>query len=256
MAIEAERDTTLREMRRPVISFNDEITSQRFLNCDGIKTGSLQEFLVTIGLPMYINHILYYSISTNTTNNTTTNHNNSSITNNNNNNNNNSNSSSSSACGGAVNKTNKSSNNNNNPNAGNSRYGNKCIPMTPADLLRMSNSQLQEKFNFLPIHIQWLRQEASVIPWILLDQTHTTKSTTNNNYNNSNNNMYSLPRLSNNNNTSNSTSNNNNMNSSNARSSSQLRRTQNQHYPAAQSQHTEQQKSDNLMNLEHITDKV
>ncbi|CAH8862578.1 unnamed protein product [Trichobilharzia szidati] len=252
MAIEAERDTTLREMRRPVISFNDEITSQRFLNCDGIKTGSLQEFLVTIGLPMYINHILYYSISTNTTTNTTNNHNNSSITNNNNNNNNNSNSSSSSACGVAVNKTNKS-NNNNNPNASNSRYGNKCIPMTPADLLRMSNSQLQEKFNFLPIHIQWLRQEASVIPWILLDQTHTTKSTNNNNNNNNNsNNMYSLPRLSNNNTNYNS---NNNMNTSNGRSSSQLRKTQNQHYQQ-QSQHTEQQRSDNLMNLEHITDKV
>ncbi|VDP70978.1 unnamed protein product [Schistosoma mattheei] len=66
MALEAERDTNLREIRRPVISFNEEIRSQRFLNCDGIKTGSLQEFLITIGLPMYINHILHYnSITTN-----------------------------------------------------------------------------------------------------------------------------------------------------------------------------------------------
>ncbi|CAH8609059.1 unnamed protein product [Schistosoma haematobium] len=146
MALEAERDTNLREIRRPVISFNEEIRSQRFLNCDGIKTGSLQEFLITIGLPMYINHILHYnSITTN-------------INNNNNNNNN-----------------------------------HRCLLMTPADLLNMSNCQLQEKFNFLPIHIQWLRQEASVIPWILLNQTNSTKYST---MNYTTNNIYSLPRTS------------------------------------------------------------
>ncbi|CAH8591909.1 unnamed protein product [Schistosoma curassoni] len=146
MALEAERDTNLREIRRPVISFNEEIRSQRFLNCDGIKTGSLQEFLITIGLPMYIDHILHYnSITTNS------------------------------------NTTNNSNNNH------------RCLLMTPADLLNMSNGQLQEKFNFLPIHIQWLRQEASVIPWILLNQTNSTKYST---MNYTTNNIYSLPRTS------------------------------------------------------------
>uniref|UniRef100_A0A5K4FBC1 SAM domain-containing protein n=1 Tax=Schistosoma mansoni TaxID=6183 RepID=A0A5K4FBC1_SCHMA len=251
MALEAERDTNLREIRRPVISFNEEIRSQRFLNCDGIKTGSLQEFLITIGLPMYINHILHYnSINTNSmitnSNSTTTNNNNSSSTN----------------------STNK--------------HNHKCLLMTPADLLNMSNGQLQEKFNFLPIHIQWLRQEASVIPWILLGQTNSTKYSTMNNCIANNNNIYSLPRHS-------------IMNNCCRRSSSQLRKLQQypqqqqqqqqqpppppappsqqqqqqkrstastqpfnnhcQHYPL-QDYHEGHEQSDHFINLEHLVDKV
>ncbi|CAH8531424.1 unnamed protein product [Schistosoma turkestanicum] len=163
MALEAERDTNLREIKRPVISFNEEIRSQRFLNCDSIKTGNLQEFLITIGLPMYINHILHY----NTTNN----------------------------------KSNNSSQS--------------LLMMTPADLLNMSNGELQEKLHFLPIHIQWLRQEAAVIPWILLlGHMNCTKSSQINNC--ATNHLYSLPRTVYNNNDSN--------NNYCRRSSSQLRR--------------------------------
>ncbi|KAH8858551.1 SAM and SH3 domain-containing protein [Schistosoma japonicum] len=228
MALEAERDANLREIRRPVISFNEEIQSQRFLNCDGIKTGSLQEFLITIGLPMYINHILHYSNITTTTNN------NSSI------------------------------------NSGNKNTNHQSIIMTPADLLNMSDCQLQEKFNFLPIHIQWLRQEASVIPWILLGQLNSSK---NSSITCTSNNIHSLQH-------------NFNTNSCCRRSSSQLRKIQQQqqqqqqqekrptvltqpfisqcqhssqhqhHHRHHQHHHEEQQQLDNLKHLEHIVDKV
>ncbi|VDP70634.1 unnamed protein product [Echinostoma caproni] len=35
----------------------DDIQSRRFLNCDGIKTGSIEDFLVGIGLPMYVSRV-------------------------------------------------------------------------------------------------------------------------------------------------------------------------------------------------------
>ncbi|TGZ59290.1 hypothetical protein CRM22_009171 [Opisthorchis felineus] len=55
--MEAEREHRLREAGRPVVSFIDDIQSQRYLNCDGIKTGSIEDFLIGIGLPMYIDHV-------------------------------------------------------------------------------------------------------------------------------------------------------------------------------------------------------
>ncbi|KAF5401856.1 hypothetical protein PHET_03565 [Paragonimus heterotremus] len=57
MALEAEREAQLREAGRPVISFIDDIQSQRYLNCDGIKTGTVEDFLISLGLPMYIDRI-------------------------------------------------------------------------------------------------------------------------------------------------------------------------------------------------------
>ncbi|OON16761.1 hypothetical protein X801_07415, partial [Opisthorchis viverrini] len=55
--MEAEREHRLREAGRPVVSFIDDIQSQRYLNCDGIKTGSIEDFLIGIGLPMYIDRV-------------------------------------------------------------------------------------------------------------------------------------------------------------------------------------------------------
>ncbi|KAA3679298.1 uncharacterized protein DEA37_0002565 [Paragonimus westermani] len=57
IALEAEREAKLREAGRPVISFMDDIQSQRYLNCDGIKTGTVEDFLISLGLPMYIDRI-------------------------------------------------------------------------------------------------------------------------------------------------------------------------------------------------------
>ncbi|KAK4467999.1 hypothetical protein MN116_008180 [Schistosoma mekongi] len=208
------------------ISFNEEIQSQRFLNCDGIKTGSLQEFLITIGLPMYINHILHYSNITTTTNNS------------------------------SIISVNKNTNH-------------QSTVMTPADLLNMPDCQLQAKFNFLPIHIQWLRQEASVIPWILLGQLNSSK---NSSISCTSNNTHSLQH-------------NFNTNNCCRRSSSQLRKIQQQqqqqqeekrstvstqpfinqcqhssqhqhHHRHHQHHHEEQQQLDNLKHLEHIVDRV
>lgn len=46
------------------------------------------------------------------------------------------------------------------------KLGNK--PMNPAKLLKMSDQDLQNQIGFSPVHVQWLRQEAAVIPWALL----------------------------------------------------------------------------------------
>ncbi|KER28149.1 hypothetical protein T265_04979 [Opisthorchis viverrini] len=46
-----------RTSARARVSFIDDIQSQRYLNCDGIKTGSIEDFLIGIGLPMYIDRV-------------------------------------------------------------------------------------------------------------------------------------------------------------------------------------------------------
>ncbi|BHF81785.1 regulation of response to stimulus [Sparganum proliferum] len=53
VTLEVIRERQLREAGLPVISNLEEIRSQRYLNCNGIKTDDLFGFLTSIGLPMY-----------------------------------------------------------------------------------------------------------------------------------------------------------------------------------------------------------
>uniref|UniRef100_A0A183TSC9 SAM domain-containing protein n=1 Tax=Schistocephalus solidus TaxID=70667 RepID=A0A183TSC9_SCHSO len=53
VTLEVIRERQLKEAGLPVISNLEEIRSQRYLNCNGIKTDDLFGFLTSIGLPMY-----------------------------------------------------------------------------------------------------------------------------------------------------------------------------------------------------------
>ncbi|VDD81179.1 unnamed protein product [Mesocestoides corti] len=53
LTLERIREQILRKAQLPFASNLEEIHSRRYLNCNGIKTDNLGDFLTTIGLPMY-----------------------------------------------------------------------------------------------------------------------------------------------------------------------------------------------------------